>query len=114
MQEFVTIFTLIALGAAFIFFIKGVWEVNSRPDTFRFQDFVWENANRLSLLAFGLLVTALILFLDPGGLQELFKTLPGGIQFGSPLLIGAGLAGITLVMPRKEPLDTPERPTADD
>lgn len=102
MQELYMIFVLILLGAAFIFFVKGVWEVNAKPDDFRFVHFVGENANRLYLLGFGLIVTALILFLDPGGLAEISETLPVTLRLGSPLIAGAGLAGMTLIMPRKE------------
>lgn len=103
MNELAKIFVLIALGAAFIFFVKGVWEVNSKPDDFQFVHFIGENANRLYLLAFGLIITAFILFLDPAGLGDLLAAMPVGIQVTSPLIAGAGLAGITLMLPRKSP-----------
>lgn len=103
MKDLAQIFALVMLGAAFIFFVKGVWQVKTTPDDFQFVHFVGENANRLYLLGFGLFVTALILFLDPGGLAELSKSLPVSVQLGSPLVAGAGLAGVTLVLPRKAP-----------
>jgi hypothetical protein len=103
MKELAMIFALITLGAAFIFFVKGVWEINSKPDDFQFVHFIGENANRLALLAFGLIITAFILFLDPGGLAEISESLPVTLRLGSPLAVGAGLAGVTLVLPRKSP-----------
>ena len=97
------IFLLITLGAAFIFFVKGVWEVNSKPDDFKFVHFIGENTNRLFLLGFGLIVTALILYLDPVGLTELFDSLPISVKLASPLITGASLSAVTLVLPRKSP-----------
>lgn len=101
MQELGKIYALILLGACFVFFVKGVWEVAATPADFKFTHFVGENLNRIWLLVFGLVITGLILFLEPGGLPELFSMLPIQVQLGSPLLIGAGLSGLTLVMPRK-------------
>lgn len=101
MQELGKIYALILLGACFVFFVKGVWEVNTTPANFQFGHFISENLNRIWLLIFGLIVTGLILFLEPGGLPELFAQLPIQVQLGSPLLVGAGLSGITLMMPRK-------------
>ncbi len=103
MNELGKIFGLIMLGAAFIFFVKGVWEVNSKPDSFNFQHFIGENINRLYLLCFGLIITGFILFLDPLDMATLSKTLPIPLELGSPLLAGAGLAGLTLILPRKSP-----------
>lgn len=102
-KELTNIFVLITLGAAFIFFVKGVWEVNSKPADFQFKHFIGENSNRLYLLMFGLVVTALILYLDPAGLGEISATLPVTLKLGTPLGIGAGLSGLTLILPRKSP-----------
>jgi hypothetical protein len=103
MKELGMIFALMILGAGLIFFVKGVFEVNSKPENFQFVHFIGENSNRLALLAFGLIIVALILFLDPAGLAELSQTLPVTLRLGSPLIAGAGLAGLTLILPRKSP-----------
>lgn len=102
-MEVAKIFALITLGAALIFFVKGVLEVNSKPDEFQFKHFIGENVNRLYLLVFGLVVTGLILILDPGGLTEISQSLPIPLQLGSPLAVGSALAGMVLMLPRKSP-----------
>lgn len=90
---------LMVIGAGMIFFLKGVFEVRTTGDEFRFIHFLAKNSNRLALLALGLVLSSLGMYLDPAGLESLFATLPVSIKVASPLVMGAALSGLVLVIP---------------
>lgn len=112
MQEFGLIFALMTIGAGLIFFFKGVWEVNAKPDAFKFPDFIRGNANRIYLLTFGLVLSGCGLYLDPVGLNAVFEMLPASLQITGSMALGAALSGLIFIVPRTgaPPTHPPETP----
>lgn len=101
MKDFGLQILLMAIGASLILFAKGALKARQDGDAFDFAFFVASNLNRLALLGFGVLVVSGALFFDAAGLAEVLKTLPISVQVGSPLVVGAALAGLVLIVPQK-------------
>jgi len=98
MKEFGMMILLMCIGSGLVFFFKGVLEIRADPD-FQAIDFVHANANRLVWLGLGLFLTAAALFLDAAGLESLYAAVPFGLQIASPLVLGAALSGLVLIIP---------------
>lgn len=99
-EHFLYILLLQVIGACGVFFIKGVLEIRAK-EFFNSVDFVRENQHRLIWLAFGLIVSALGAYFDPASLQVVWEYyLPLPVQIAAPLLIGAGISALTLMVPR--------------
>jgi len=103
MKDFGLQMLLLLIGASFILFVKGVLKSRDDGDAFDFGYFIASNLNRLMLLAFGLIVVSLGLFFDPIGLESVLSQLPLGVKIGSPLVIGAALSGVVLILPTNKP-----------
>lgn len=99
MKEFGMTFLLLLIGALLVLFGQGVTKARSEGDAFRFDFFLKNNFNRLALLGFGLIVIALGLYFDPVGLEAIFETLPITVKIFSPMVVGAGVSGLVLILP---------------
>lgn len=100
MKEFGIQMLLMVIGLGLVLFGKGVMQARKEGDRFQFGLFFQQNANRLALAIFGLIVGGLGLFLDPTGLAALLDVLPVSFQIGTPLILGASLAGLVLIVPK--------------
>lgn len=98
MKEFGMVFLLLIVGSGLVFFLKGVWEINSTED-FNASDFLRRNEQRIYWLLGGIVFVGLGLFVDPIGLDSVFQTLPFGIQIASPMVVGAALSGLVFIKP---------------
>jgi uncharacterized membrane protein len=103
MKEFGLQFLLMAVGACLVLWGKAVLKSRSDGDNFNFLLFLEQNFNRVLLMAFGLLVVALGMYLDPIGIAAAMNTLPIGIQLGSPIVIGVAVSGAVLIIPENKP-----------
>lgn len=100
MEAFGLQMLLMMTGLGFVLFGKGVLQSRKEGDKFNFLLFFQQNTNRLALAGFGLLIAAVGLYFDPTGLAELLNVLPIQFQIGTPLLLGASIAGLVLIAPK--------------
>lgn len=107
MDQLFSIIVMLA-GVGLVLYGKGILAARSADNAFNFVVFLSENTHRLMLAAFGIVVSATIIFLDPLGWQELVKavgeyyseTLARTLQIGSPAIIGIAIGGLALMLPK--------------
>lgn len=100
-MEILTQLGLTLLGSLIILFLRAVAAAKASGDSFNFLTFLIENRQRLALVVFGVLVFGVTLYVDAAGLADLLRSLPVQIQITSPLILGAAIASLVLIVPRK-------------